>query len=72
MECLILTKAQADGLRGKYGKYSELEPIPIKSDEYVLPSDVLNDDAFISVKHILLNLPKRIVAEDEFLNIEET
>lgn len=67
MECLILTKEQADKVRGKYGTYNELEPVPIKTGEFILPADVLDNNAFASVELILENLPSRIVTEDEFL-----
>ena len=67
MDCIILTKEQADSVKGKYGKYDELQPIPITDGSFVLPHDVLYDEAFVSVKEQLSALPIREVLEVEFL-----
>jgi hypothetical protein len=43
MEMILLTKEQADKVRGRHGVYSALDPIPIKDGFFMLPVDVLKD-----------------------------
>ena len=47
---LILTKEQADKIRGNYGRYSVLEPVALPDGLFMLPEDCLSDpnlkDAF--------------------------
>lgn len=40
---ILLTKEQADKVRGRHGKYSELDPIESDNEMFILPDDVLND-----------------------------
>jgi len=42
MKGIFLTKEQADKVKGRHGKYSELEPIEINKD-FILPADVMDD-----------------------------
>jgi hypothetical protein len=44
METMIyLTKEQANKVRGKHGKYSELQPIVTEDGGFILPMDVIKD-----------------------------
>ncbi len=40
---LILTKEQAERIKGNYGRYSALEPIPLPDGNFMLPEDCLSD-----------------------------
>jgi hypothetical protein len=56
MEMILLTKEQADTIRGNYGKYSALDPIQVV-EGWALPIDVLNDPEFLAVHDILVSYP---------------
>jgi len=43
MKLIILTKEQANNIRGRYGKYSALEPIALPDGMFMLPERCLND-----------------------------
>ena len=53
MKMILLNKEQADKVRGRHGVYSELQPIEISKDTYVLPVDVMDDPEH---KEVLSNL----------------
>lgn len=40
---LIVTKTQADEVRGRYGTYSAIEPIPLPDGTYFVPERCMND-----------------------------
>lgn len=40
---IYLTKDQADKVRGRHGKYSELRPVATEDGNFILPMDVLED-----------------------------
>jgi hypothetical protein len=56
MGMILLNKEQASQIRGTYGKYSELQPIPVV-EGFALPIDILNDQEFESVRDFLTSLP---------------
>jgi hypothetical protein len=60
MVYILLTESQANLVRGKYGKYSELNPIKVV-EGYVLPLDILDDLEFASVHDFLKTLPQQEV-----------
>ena len=67
---IILTKEQAESVRGVYGD-QELNPIELANgNEWVLPEDVIENEAFNEVKEILQSLPIREVNDDEFIQPE--
>ena len=54
MTYLILTQKQADAVRGRYGNNNMLYP-GYAGGYYYLPTLVLENECFDSVKHILCN-----------------
>ena len=67
MKYIILNKEQANKVKGEYGQYSALDPILIKTGEYILPINVINDNEFAKVREFLQGLIQREVGEDEFI-----
>lgn len=53
MAYLILTKEQADSVRGRHGSYSELQPVLLPNGKYALPEECKNDPDLITVKNQL-------------------
>lgn len=49
-EHIIITKAQAENIRGKYGKYSAIEPLPTPDGNYIIPEHCLNDVDLVEIK----------------------
>jgi len=70
MKYIILTKYQANRIKGEYGKYSALQPILILSGEFILPIQVLKEYEFTDVWDYLRKLPQREVKKDEFIKSE--
>ena len=66
MICIIMTPTQAAQIRGTTAPGYALNPILIPSGEYVLPASVLDDPAHALRRDVLLVLPQREVAGDEF------
>ena len=44
---LIITKTQADAIRGRYGSYSAIEPIPLPDGTYFVPERCMSDPDLI-------------------------
>lgn len=53
---ILLTTEQADKVRGKYGEFSALEPVKVV-EGLALPTDVIDNPIFESVKEFLQSLP---------------
>lgn len=66
MDLIYLTKEQAEKVRGRHGKYSELQPIPAEDGSFVLPLDVLKDPEH---KDVLAELLKCRTAECNVVTI---
>jgi hypothetical protein len=43
MKAILLTKEQADKVRGRHGTYSKLDPMVIADGRFILPIEVLTD-----------------------------
>jgi len=57
---IILTKAQADALRGMTSGTTALMPVPLKNGtEWALPAKVLDDPAHASKRRALAAITKR-------------
>jgi hypothetical protein len=54
---IILTKEQADKIRGRHGMYSELQPVELVNGNYGLPVEVLADEDLKDVHDFLSSLP---------------
>lgn len=68
---IILTERQANEIKGRHGRYSELQPVKLVNGEYVLPVKVLEDPEFERVAARLKRLPQREVKPEEFPKSEE-
>ena len=47
---IIITKEQADQIRGRHGKYSAIEPMPSPDGNYLVPERCLDDPDLQSIK----------------------
>lgn len=54
---IILTKTQAQTVRGTYNEIASLEPVPIGDGRYFLPLAVLTDPNFAEVHEVLSSFP---------------
>jgi len=67
---IILTEEQANQVRGIVNN-AGLDPILLKSGEYVLGEQVLLDAAHAHHHELLASLPKREVATSEYEGYED-
>jgi len=56
---LVLNDGQAELIKGRYGIYSEIDPIPTKDDKYVLPIAVITDNEFSPLVDWLEMFPRQ-------------
>lgn len=66
-EMIYLTKAQADKVRGRHGRYSALVPLLADDGKYVLPKDVLNDSEHLEVFDDLVEARKVNIEPEEVI-----
>ena len=60
-EMILLTKEQADKVRGRHGKYSALEPVVLDDGSFMLPVDVLKDPENAEVLDDLLKCNAAVI-----------
>lgn len=65
---IVLTEQQKYLVKGKYGKFKELNPIQIKNNLYILPEVVLLDSDY--PLELLNTFEIREVNSDEFIQEE--
>ena len=53
MSHIILTKEQADAIRGRHGIYSAVEPVPTPDGKYIVPEACLSDADLEDIKTTL-------------------
>lgn len=53
MSHIIIDKAKADSIRGKYGKYSAIEPRALPDGNYIVPTACISDPDLLTVKTTL-------------------
>ena len=53
MSHIILTKEQADAIRGRHGIYSAVEPVPTPDGKYIVPEACLSDKDLAEIKTTL-------------------
>jgi hypothetical protein len=70
MEAILLTKEQADKVRGRHGRYSALEPIPTEDSYFMLPADVLKDPEHKEVLGELIKCEAAVIKETVTVNKE--
>ena len=60
MKYIALTKSQADYIRGRYGRYSEIQPIEYNGS-YLIPYEVLSDSDLIEVREKIVSYNGEII-----------
>ena len=70
MKLIILTKEQADKIRGRYGRYSALEPIKLPDGLFMLPERCLSD-VDLKDAYQKLNEAKQLNGVKELLKVSE-
>lgn len=60
MKYISLTKSQADDIRGRHGRYSEIQPIEYKGS-YLIPYEVLSDSDLIEVREKIVSYNGEII-----------
>lgn len=74
-EMIILTAEEALtvlGLAPPPDDWAAIEPVPIRTGEYVLPPDVMADPCHADVAPFLATLPTRDVPDEEFYTSDPT
>ena len=62
MKYIKLTKEQAEEIRGRYGRYSEIQPIEYNGS-YLIPYEVLSDSDLIEVREKILSYNGEIIEQ---------
>lgn len=52
---IIISKEQADAIRGRHGKYSAIEPVPSPDGNYLVPERCLDDPDLKDIKMTIQN-----------------
>jgi hypothetical protein len=60
---IIISKKQADAVRGRHGKYSALEPVEFPDGRYGIPARLINNPEFAGIKKTLEEYAKGEVQE---------
>ncbi len=60
---IIISKKQADKVRGRHGKYSALEPVEFPDGRYGIPARCIDDPEFADIKETLEEYQKGEVQE---------
>lgn len=60
---IIISKKQAEAVRGRHGKYSALEPVEFPDGRYGIPARLINNPEFADIKKTLEEYAKGEVQE---------
>lgn len=63
MKYIKLTKLQADDIRGRHGRYSEIQPIEYNGS-YLIPYEVLSDSDLIGVREKIISYNGEIIERE--------
>lgn len=58
MKHLIITKEQADLVRGKHGRYSGIMPVELPDGNFIISQGSMDDPDLISIKPVLEDIAK--------------
>lgn len=61
---IIISKEQADKVRGRHGKYSALEPVEFPDGMFGIPERVINDPEYDDIKDTLKQYQKECKVQD--------
>ena len=70
MDGILLTKAQADAVKGKYGDYSALSPTPTKDGYWMLPIEVLKKKEFKTAIAKLKKCESAVIKETKVIDTQ--
>lgn len=55
MSHIIISAQQAEQIKGKYGKYSAVEPIPLPDGNFIIPERCIDDPDLIEVRQTIID-----------------
>jgi hypothetical protein len=61
---IIIDSSQAEQVRGKWGKYSAIEPVKTFDGKFIIPERVLTDPDLIQVRNILQTVKSNAVTQN--------
>lgn len=61
---IIISKEQADAIRGRHGKYSALEPVEFPDGNWAIPERIIDDPEFDDIKDTLKKYQKECKIQD--------
>jgi len=61
---IIISKEQADAVRGRHGKYSALEPVEFPDGKFAIPERCIDDPEFADIKVTLQKYQKEGIVQD--------
>src|SRR5690606_28973163 len=61
---IIIDSVQAEQVRGKWGKYSAIEPVRTFDGKFIIPERVLTDPDLVEVKNILETVKQNAVTQN--------
>ena len=61
---IIISKEQAEKIRGRHGKYSALEPVEFPDGMFGIPEKVINDPEYDDIKDTLKQYQKECKVQD--------
>ena len=61
---IIISKEQADKIRGRHGKYSACEPVQFPDGNFAIPERLLDDPEYDDIKDTLKQYQKECKVQD--------
>jgi len=68
---IVITKEQADTIRGNYGRYSAIEPVALPDGTFIVPEECMSDPDLTDAKPILETMNSVIKPIDPLPNVGE-
>lgn len=68
MRHIIISTTTANKIKGKYGKYSAIEPIALGDGKFIIPENILTDDDLQAVTGLIPESnPRKTIDEIKIL-----
>jgi len=61
---IIISKEQAEAVRGRHGKYSALEPVEFPDGKFAVPERCIDDPEFADIRETLQKYRKEEIIQD--------
>ena len=55
MNHIIISAQQAEQIKGKYGKYSAIEPVPLPDGNFIIPEKCIDDSDLVEVRQTIID-----------------